>query len=57
MNNTRDGFLLDIEKRKVTLEKTDYPSNSNDKFVKKYLSKKIMNTTCETEKKKNKENI
>ena len=57
LNNTWDGFHLDLEKLKVILQKNKYPPKLIDKSVNKYLNKKIMNKPSETEPSKTKENI
>ena len=57
MNNTWDGFYIDLEKPKIILQKCEYPSELIDKSVKKYLSKMIMNKASETESSKTMENI
>ena len=57
LNNTWDGFHLDLEKRKVILPKNEYPPNLIDKSVNKYLNNKVMNKPSETKQSKTKENI
>ena len=57
LNNTWDGFHLDLEKLKVILQKNEYPPKLIDKSVNKYLNNKIMNKPSETEPSKTKENI
>ena len=57
LNNTWDGFHLDLEKLKVILQKNEYPPKSIDKSVNRYLNKMIMNKPSETEPSKTKENM
>ena len=57
LNNTWDGFHLDLEKLKVILQKHEYRPTLIDKLVNRYLNKKIMNKPSETEPSKTKEDI
>ena len=57
MNNTWDGFHLDLEELKVILQKNEYPPKLIDKSVYRYLSKKIINKSSETDPIKTNENI
>ena len=57
LNNTWDGFHLDLEKLKVILQKDEYPPRLIGNSVNRYLNKKIMNKPSETEPSKTKETI
>ena len=57
LNNTWDGFHLDLEKLNLILQKNEYPPNLIDKSVNRCLNKKIMSKNSETEPSKTKENI
>ena len=54
LNNTWDGFHLDLEKLNVILRNNEYVPKLIDKSVKKYLSKKIINIPGETKPSKTK---
>ena len=57
LNNTWNGFHLDLKKLKVILQKNEYPNKLIDSSIKKYLAKKLNANSKETSPIKTKENI